>query len=136
MKLQIAITILFGLLIALTANADMTLMDEPNLQGTIVPITEPVLPTPLPPPPIPEWTLTAGDTIGHDLQIWADKAGWKVIWSMQKDWTVPASTIFSGEFPVVAGEVIKTLASNGALIHAQFYEGNKTMVVTGPGVSE
>lgn len=82
------------------------------------------------------WALTAGQTVGHELQAWGEKAGWKVIWNMQKDWSVPASTKFEGEFPVVAAEVIKTLASNGALIRAQFFEGNKTMVVTGPGVSE
>ena len=83
----------------------------------------------------PVWTLAAGRTVGQELQAWGDKAGWKVIWSMPKDWSVPASTSFSGDFPTVAADVIKTLAANGALVRAQFYEGNKTMVVTGPGVA-
>lgn len=86
--------------------------------------------------PLPIWTLTAGHTIGKELQTWGEQAGWKIIWNMPKDWAIPASTQFSGEFPTAAAEVIKTLSSNGALIHAQFFEGNKTMVVTGPGVSE
>lgn len=83
----------------------------------------------------PVWTLAAGRTVGQELQAWGDKAGWKVIWSMPKDWSVPASTSFSGDFPTVAADVIKTLAANGALVRAQFFEGNNTMVVTGPGVA-
>lgn len=115
------------LAVSLSAHAELTIIDESKVAPkiSIVPIK-----------PIPIWTLTAGATVGHELQSWGEKAGWKVIWNMQKDWSVPASTKFEGEFPVVAAEVIKTLASNGALIRAQFFEGNKTMVVTGPGVSE
>lgn len=80
------------------------------------------------------WTLETGRFVGQELKAWGEKANWKVIWSMTKDWTVPASTSFSGEFSEAAADVIKTLAANGAMVHAQFYEGNKTMVVTGPGV--
>lgn len=84
---------------------------------------------------VPIWTLAAGRTIGQELQAWGVKAGWKVIWNMQKDWAVPAETSFPGDFPTAAGDVIKTLAANGALIRAQFFEGNKTLVVIGPGVT-
>lgn len=77
------------------------------------------------------WTLTAGDTAKKDLEVWAEKAGWRVVWNLSKDWTVPASTVFTGTFEGAAADVIKTLASNGALIHAQFFEGNKTLVITG-----
>lgn len=81
------------------------------------------------------WTLTAGHTIGQELAAWGEKAGWKVVWSMQKDWTVPASTVFPGDFKTAASAVITTLAGNGALIRAQFYDGNNTLVVVGPGVT-
>lgn len=86
-------------------------------------------------PALSLWTLNAGQTVGRELQAWGVKAGWKVIWNMQKDWSVPASTSFSGDFPSAAADVIKTLAINGALVRAQFYDGNKTMVVSGPGVA-
>lgn len=118
----------FFVLFSSPAHAQFDLVDEgeSTLKDTIVPAKV-----------IPTWTLTANHTIGQDLQAWGEKAGWRIIWNLQKDWTIPASTIFTGEFPTVAAEVVKTLASNGALIHAQFFEGNKTMVVTGPGgVSE
>lgn len=83
----------------------------------------------------PVWTLAMGVTVGHALRSWGEQAGWKVIWDMPKDWSVPAATSFSGDFRSAASDVIKTLAANGALVRAQFYDGNKTMVVTGPGVT-
>lgn len=86
-------------------------------------------------PAVQSWTLTGGHTVYQDLKVWAEKAGWKVIWNLAKDWTVPANTAYSGEFSQAAGDVIKTLAANGALIRVQFYEGNKTMVVSGHGVT-
>lgn len=129
MKAKIIFAVFLSLLLA-TANAEVTILDEdkPDLSGAFKPITKPEPPEA---PVIPKWTLEAGATIGHELQKWGDKANWKVVWNLQKDWTVPASTVFEGEFATVAAEVIQTLAANGALIHAQFYEGNNTMVVTG-----
>lgn len=85
------------------------------------------------PKPVPTWTLVAGHTIGKELQAWGEKAGWKVIWNLSKDWAIPASTAYKGEFKDAVSSVIKNLATNGALIRAQFYDGNKTLVVNGPG---
>jgi len=92
------------------------------------------LPVSPPPEPLPIWTLAAGKSIGQELKGWADKAGWQVIWNLPTDWTIPADTAYEGEFPAAAAKVIETLAGNGALIRTQFYEGNKTMVINGPGV--
>lgn len=85
--------------------------------------------------PIPKtsWTLTAGHTIGQDLKTWAASDQWHVIWNISRDWAIPANTVFAGDFPTAATEVIKTLAANGALIKAQIYQGNRTLVINGPG---
>jgi hypothetical protein len=82
------------------------------------------------------WKLTEGKTIGKEIGAWATDAGWKLVWNLNKDWQVPASTTFTGDFKSAASEVIKTLAANGVLIRAQFFDGNKTVVVSGPGVAE
>ncbi len=87
------------------------------------------------PPSVQTWSLQPGHTIGQDLQSWATKAGWKVVWNMSRDWAVPAPTTFAGDFQTAAGKVIETLTTNGALIRAQFYTGNNTMVVTGSGIT-
>lgn len=81
----------------------------------------------------PTWTLNAGDTVGKDLEGWGTQAGWRVVWQLEKDWSVPASTAFTGDFEEVSAAVIKTLAKNGAIIHAEFFRANKTVVITGPG---
>jgi hypothetical protein len=80
------------------------------------------------------WRLQAGDTIKTSLETWAKTVGWHIVWDLQRDWSVPSTTTYTGSFDEVAGQVIKTLSSNGALIHAKFYLGNQSMVVT--GVSE
>jgi hypothetical protein len=84
---------------------------------------------------VPVWSLLPGRTVGQELRSWGEQAGWKVVWNMSKDWSVPASTSFPGDFKAAATGVIQTLAANGALVRAQFFDGNKTMVVTGPGVA-
>lgn len=82
------------------------------------------------------WTLQAGETIGHSLRAWAEKAHWHVVWSLPRDWVVPSAATFTGSFPDATESVIKTLAANGALVRAQIYEGNKTIVIVGPGAAQ
>jgi hypothetical protein len=79
------------------------------------------------------WTLTAGKTIGQNLKTWADRANWTIVWQLPTDWVVPAQASFTGAFPDAATSVMETLAANGALVRAQIFEGNRTMVVSGPG---
>lgn len=88
-----------------------------------------------PAPKVETWVLTAGSTVGNELRTWGEKAGWKVIWNMPKDWAVPASTAFQGDFKSAASSVIKNLSANGAMVRAQFFDGNNTLVVNGPGLA-
>lgn len=78
--------------------------------------------------------LSAGAMIRSELDKCGAKTGWKVIWNLEKDWVVPALSTFEGEFPEAAGKVIETMASQGAVLRAKFYDGNKTMVVTPAGM--
>ena len=83
------------------------------------------------------WTLTAGITVKENLEAWAEKAQWHVVWPPTlKTWVVPNETSFTGNFPDAAEKVIKTLADNGALVRAIVYEGNKNYVVYGPGLAQ
>ena len=86
-------------------------------------------------PPIESWTIRQGYPIGQELQTWAKRAGWTVVWGLQRDVVAPSSTTFTGDFASAASDVIRTLAENGALIHAQIFDGNHTLVVQGPGVT-
>lgn len=83
------------------------------------------------------WTLTAGVTVKENLEAWAEKVQWHVVWPPTlKTWVVPNETSFTGSFPDAAEKVIKTLAENGALVRAITYEGNKNFVVFGPGLAQ
>ena len=84
--------------------------------------------------PQPHWILKAGNSIGQELKNWGTQSGWNVIWNLPRDVIVPSTTEFVGEFKTAATNVIETLATNGVLINAKFYEGNKTLVINGPGV--
>lgn len=83
------------------------------------------------------WTLTTGVTIKENLEAWAEKAQWRVIWPKTlKTWIVPNEMSFTGSFADAAEKVILTLAENGALVRIRTFEGNKTIVISGPGQAQ
>lgn len=81
------------------------------------------------------WQLKKGETIRSELTKWAKESDWSLVWQFDKDWVIPSNSEFTGQFDVAAAKVIETLSSNGILIHANFYSANKTLVITGPGVT-
>jgi hypothetical protein len=81
------------------------------------------------------WTLRQGYPIGKELMAWGKTVGWNLVWQLPRDVVAPATSTFTGDFPTAATEVVRTLAENGALIHAKIFDGNHTVVVQGPGVS-
>ncbi len=87
--------------------------------------------------PTEAWSLTKGKLVGQELAKWGERAGWTVMWQLasNRDIVVPADTTFEGDFQTAAADVIATLAANGFIIRTKFWEGNKTMVVTGAGTT-
>ena len=82
------------------------------------------------------WTLKAGETISHGLEAWARQAHWTIVWQLPRDWSVPATTAFSGTFEEAAENVLRTLAAEGVLLKGEIYEGNHTLVVKPTGERE
>lgn len=80
---------------------------------------------------VERWRLNAGHLVRQELLDWGAKSGWHVLWHLSRDWTIPADTEFGGDFKEAASAVIRTLAENGLVIRGQFYDGNRTLVVTG-----
>ncbi|MGF6604516.1 hypothetical protein P3T23_009272 [Paraburkholderia sp. GAS448] len=85
--------------------------------------------------PAEVWIIREGFPIGEELKAWGSRANWNVVWRMPRDVIAPTTTSFTGDFPSAATDVVKTLAANGALIRAQIFDGNRTVVVQGPGVA-
>lgn len=70
------------------------------------------------------WHLVKGEPISKTLTEWAARVGWTVDWKYPTDITSPVDKTYTGDFITVAGGVIKTLHSNGALIYTHFYKGD------------
>lgn len=77
--------------------------------------------------------LYAGRLIGQQLVGWGQKAGWHVLWHCGQDWVVPSSVEFHGGFVSAARQVLEDLAAEGASVRGVFYQGNRTLVVSGGG---
>jgi hypothetical protein len=81
------------------------------------------------------WVLTANQSISEGLHAWGQIAGWKVIWNIAQDWSVPQTTAFKGDFLSATQQVVSNLSANGADIHAAAYSGNQTIVISGAGTN-
>ena len=115
--------------VTLTADGDVDISVAQNLDlQKIAPLAPIELPTQY-------WQLKKGETIRSELSKWAKDSGWSLVWQFDKDWVIPSDSEFSGSFDIAAAKVVETLSSNGVLIHANFYSSNKTLVITGPGVT-
>lgn len=118
---------------------DLTLEDSPaEVQVRLAAVsTIPKTNIVIPVAPEPEliWQLKKGETIRSELTKWAKDSNWSLVWQFDKDWVIPSNSEFTGSFDIAAAKVIETLSSNGILIHANFYSANKTLVITGPGVT-
>lgn len=82
------------------------------------------------------FTLEAGSSVQVQLQTWAKRADWTVVWNSPDDWIVPASASYGIDFAAAAQRVLDQLAKNGADIRADIYTGNHTVVVTQAGASQ
>lgn len=77
------------------------------------------------------WVLYSGGLIGRQLVGWGQEAGWNVLWHCGQDWVVPSSVAFHGDFTSAASQVLEDLAAEGASVHGVFYQGNRTLVISG-----
>jgi hypothetical protein len=90
---------------------------------------------PLPPAPVPTWTIKEGYSIQQQLKAMGKTVQpkpWNVLWT-RKDIIAGADYTSHADFPTMCEDVIKILAANGALIHYHTYTGNNTFRVWGTG---
>lgn len=86
-----------------------------------------------PSPSVEHWTLIEGQPIRDQMIAWADRAGWKIVWPHDLNWTVPAMTTFTGDYTSVMSDVIRTLADEGQSILGDFHPSNHFLVIRSPG---
>lgn len=82
-------------------------------------------------PPVPEvlhWNLHEG-SLRHQLQSWAKKAGYQVIWNTSSDLEMQAFTEFSGSFAEAVTQLFDGLRREGFPFYVTLYS-NKVLEVT------
>lgn len=79
---------------------------------------------------IQEWEAKSGDTLRSLLIRWGDKAGWTVVWKLDRDYHLEAGVIFRGTFTDVSSALIRSFARATPAPIGTFYKGNRVLVIT------
>lgn len=103
--------------------------------GATAPVARSAEPSPVAAPE-ESFTLRKGESIKSELENWAQRSGWEVIWNLADTWLIPNGITYYGDFKTAATTVIQTLAENGIVIRCIANEANKTMLIVGAGVQE
>jgi len=76
-----------------------------------------------------DWIANEGDTLRALLQEWGDRAGWRVVWSSDREYTLEAGAVFRGDFIDVTSALIRAFARATPAPQATFYRGNRVLVI-------
>ncbi|MBN3761065.1 toxin co-regulated pilus biosynthesis Q family protein [Burkholderia sp. Ac-20365] len=89
-----------------------------------------------PVPPVASFDLVAGQSLEAQIQAWAKRVGWSVVWKATDDYIVPAPSSYGSDFIVATQTVFDDAAKNGADFRADIYKGNRSVVIDQSGASE
>ncbi len=79
---------------------------------------------------IKDWVATEGSTLRGLLTEWGDQAGWRVVWNMDRDYTLEAGAVFRGRFVDVSSALLRSFARARPAPKGVFYKGNKVLVIS------
>lgn len=80
-----------------------------------------------------EWDVREGETLSTLLRRWGAEAGFTIVYETPNDYILQANVVLRGTFPEAAGEVIESFANAQPPIAADFYIGNRVLVVRPSG---
>jgi len=81
-----------------------------------------------PPPtltPAQVWQLHKGLPVHTQLQSWAERSGWTLVWQHKASWLVAGDVEFEGGFEEALKEVIEGLFFEGKPIRLVLWQGNR-----------
>jgi hypothetical protein len=87
-------------------------------------------------PVAPTWQVNAGDDLNFILTEWAAREGWRVQWESEYVYTLQSPARFSGDFVTAATELLRGMQDARPVVTAQFWEGNKMLVVGNGSLDE
>ena len=76
-----------------------------------------------------EWDAENGKTLRQLLLDWGNKAGWTVVWKLDRDYNLEAGVIFTGTFTDVSSALIRSFARATPAPIGTFYQGNRVLVI-------
>lgn len=79
--------------------------------------------------PVEDWLAEEGSTLKGLLTDWSERAGWRLIWNTNRNYTLAAGAMFRGRFADVSSALIRTFARARPAPIATFYKGNRVLVV-------
>ena len=79
--------------------------------------------------PIEDWLAEEGKTLKELLTEWSDRAGWRLVWNTNRNYTITAGAMFRGRFADVSSALIRAFARARPAPIGTFYKGNRVLVV-------
>lgn len=79
--------------------------------------------------PVEDWLAEEGKTLKGLLTEWSDRAGWRLVWNTNRNYTLTAGAMFRGRFADVSSALIRAFARAKPAPVATFYKGNRVLVV-------
>lgn len=76
-----------------------------------------------------EWDAKNGSTLRQLLMDWGNKAGWTIVWKLDRDYNLEAGVVFSGTFTEVSSALIRSFARATPAPVGTFYQGNRVLVI-------
>ena len=79
--------------------------------------------------PVEDWLAEEGQSLKTLLTEWSERAGWRLIWKMNRNYTLTAGAMFRGRFADVSSALIRAFARARPAPIATFYKGNRVLVI-------
>jgi len=76
------------------------------------------------------YRLSPGKSLSKELGVWAQRAGWHLVWHSPHDWPVVENAYFGNDFETAIKQVVESMRANGADLSAHAYS-NRVMVING-----
>lgn len=111
-----------------TAAPETPLADAPKIEATPVPATSPAV-TIVAEPMLPEWLLTSG-SLHVQLEGWAKRASYQLVWNADTDLDMQSRTSFRGNFVAAITQLFEGLHAAGFPLRATLYPANNVLEVS------
>ena len=79
--------------------------------------------------PVEDWLAEEGQNLKALLTEWSERAGWRLVWNSNRNYTLTAGAMFRGRFADVSSALIRAFARARPAPIATFYKGNRVLVV-------